>query len=372
MAEHKLETAKEEIAAQQVTLVHNPFHTKPTEDAKAALEKMFKGNTLSLVCTIQGVRVLQADFIASAYPSWSKEDERLALKRDEDFVIVKMPRGDETKNVPVAPASRYGISRSLLEKIRKEGYKPGDLPDIEKYVKEHRDVLEIYIARPVDCISMVNRTLSASGARRIDVQKPGYALDTALQQPGMAVTWVGQRQNVETFGAINVTTGKVEEKPLPASSLQTEEPAGPEQVKAVLADAKAGDVVFFLREISAETIGDVRAKEKKGDKVVWLDASGKRVDVSALKDDEKLHDAPAVPFAVSHTGVYGGADKKTGQPLVGQAHIFIGTISNDNLVRTLSRNAKNWHAVAVISHDFFSKAVPSSIVLGATPERSDF
>jgi hypothetical protein len=339
----------------------NPFHEPSRQQVEAALESLSRGNESKRICTIPGssagvkeIPVLHSEFVASWLVNIegmmkTKSDAKAlnaALRKDEDFIIAKVQRADGTMDmIVIAPASKY-LPPDALVQIRANRYTGAMPSDIEKipaaFLREKATVLEIYVGRPVNCIDMVNRALGAAGENKIDTKRPGYALDAALAQ-NKAITW-------REWG----------------------QATGPEGINPLLADAKTGDVIFFLREEDGvESIADARAEEKKyGDKVIWLDRLGKPVDVSAMKDDEK---PSATAFEVGHLGMYGGLDKKTGQPLVQHAHVFTGDINKQPLPTVLTKNISLWPAFAVVPLEFFKKSTGEpSLALAVTSQRCPF
>ena len=321
------------------------------------------------LCRVNGIPVIKADFIGSVVNlTYGDKETQRALRKDEDFLILKIPEtiivhGHKASNMAIASASSLGMTPELIRKISRDGYNPGDLPAVEELAKTFAQrkvkLLEIYIAKPIDCIGMVNRSLEASGSNKLDVRRPGYSLEAALQKPGMAMAWTRAIPVVSMefdMMVIKGNTGATATDTTTAAAPAKGENVASVDLKTFLADAKAGDVICFLqRAREVHTLADARALEKTSDdRVIWLDDKNNPVDISGLGPRSK----PGIPYTVGHTGIYSGPDSQTNEPLVAQSHVYTGTIVNEKMTDYMAKNEGLWDGVAVISHDFFAKTAP--------------
>lgn len=387
MTDGPVEKEKPQKTASQTEtqpLAHSPFLEIARHDTENAVAKLVVASTKKEdLGQIGGASFFKTDFVGSLVQiTYGHEDIWRALKKDEEFVVVKLPTkskediasGLKNCNLALGPASSLGITAKLLDKISKEGYKPGELPRLEEVLKAFADkklpAIEVYVARPIDCISLVNRSLKAAGAKELDVQKPGQDLKAALQKPGMATIWTRPTPVVSMdFGSLSISPSDTAAT-ADTSAAALSDTTGTITAKAAVdsqamksffmdADAKAGDVICFLeRAKGVYILGDAIALEKRSDdRVLWLDAKNRLINTRGM--DPKS--VPGTAYKVGHTGVYTGLDAETNEPLVAQSHIYSGHIVNEKMAEYLSRNSGLWEGIAVISNNFFVKTPPMAM-----------
>ncbi|MEK6981777.1 MAG: hypothetical protein AABX38_02500 [Candidatus Micrarchaeota archaeon] len=177
----------------------------------------------------------------------------------------------------------------------------------------------IFISKPYDCITLINRALASAGLRRVN-NNAGNTLFQAIDKKGSTL----------------VTAEKLVASP-----------------KKVFEDAKPkdGDIVFFLKAIDAK---EIEWRKKVGDRVFKNPTDG-------------------LTYAVSHVSMYtkGGS---SGHLLL-QAHINRGTIKSDDAVKYIANNVrpynqenkKPFNAIAILP---LSALGVTSQLLATVPKKS--
>ncbi len=391
MADHQFKEEVPQHAAAQ-PLIHKfslEESRKKSEDALSAIIASSANKTP--ICDInivdienvpRKVRLTKTDFVGTFVNlRYGDKTTQNALRKGEDFVVLKLstpPSGGELLSGPKAynmtcgPVSALGITTELLTKISKEGYKAGELPLVEellaklapKLAKRNINVLELSVGKPIDCIGLVNRSLAASGARKMDVLRPGSDVEAALGEPGMAkaLTWSPAEISFE-FKALSVMDTAPPDTTVRTRVENVE--AAKKDMKAFMADAKPGDVVCFLElAVGVDNIAKGNAlATSSGDRVIWLDGNNRLVNTSGMGPKAR----PGTPYIVGHTGVYAGTDSSTHEPLVAQSHVYTGTVENE-VLRDYITTGGNWQGVVVLSHDFFVPKLAMRVEKAAGPE----